>query len=68
MLERIRSSPRCGRIPVVMISSSDSQAERNRAFQKGADAYFRKPSNLAEFMELGKLVRELHEQFRRSTA
>jgi CheY-like chemotaxis protein len=68
VLERIRSSPRCAHIPVVMISSSDSPAERNRAFQQGATAYFRKPSNLSEFMELGKLVRELHDQFRRPTA
>jgi CheY-like chemotaxis protein len=68
VLERIRRSPRCARVPVVMISSSDSPAERNRAFKLGADAYFRKPSNLAEFMELGKLVRELHEQSRKSPA
>jgi CheY-like chemotaxis protein len=64
VLERIRNSPRCAHIPVVMISSSDSPAERNRAFKLGATAYFRKPSNLSEFMELGRLVRELHEQFR----
>jgi CheY-like chemotaxis protein len=68
VLERIRNSPRCANIPVVMISSSDSPAERNRAFKQGATAYFRKPSNLTEFMELGKLVRELHEQYRNSPA
>jgi CheY-like chemotaxis protein len=64
VLERIRRSPRCARIPVVMMSSSDSPAERRRAFDQGANAYFRKPSSLAEFMQLGKLVRELHQQSR----
>ncbi len=68
VLARIRSSPRCAHIPVIMISSSDSPAERNRAFKQGATAYFRKPSSLSEFMELGKLVRELHQQFRRPSA
>jgi DNA-binding response OmpR family regulator len=45
-----------------MISSSDSPAERRRAFELGATDYFRKPSSLNEFMQLGKLVRRLHEQ------
>lgn len=68
VLERVRRSPRCSHIPVVMISSSDSPAERRKAFEQGATAYFRKPSNLAEFMELGKLVRELHERSQSRTA
>jgi CheY-like chemotaxis protein len=62
VLERLRQSPRCGNIPIVMISSSDSPAERRRAFELGATDYFRKPSSLNEFMQLGKLVRRLHEQ------
>jgi CheY-like chemotaxis protein len=61
VLERVRRSPRCAHIPVVMISSSDSPDERRRALAQGANAYFRKPSSLAEFMQLGKLVRQLHE-------
>jgi CheY-like chemotaxis protein len=59
VLERIRKSPRCGKIPVVMISSSDSPDDRRRALELGATEYFRKPSTLAEFMQLGKLVRRL---------
>lgn len=62
VLQRLRRSPRCGKIPVVMISSSDSPAERQRAFDLGATDYFRKPSSLKEFMQLGKLIRRLHEQ------
>jgi chemotaxis family two-component system response regulator Rcp1 len=61
VLQRLRQSPRCGKIPVVMISSSDSPADRKRAIDMGATEYFRKPSNLEEFMQLGRLVRRLHE-------
>jgi len=68
VLERIRRSPRCAHIPVLMISSSDSPAERGRAFELGANGYFRKPSSLSEFMQLGKLVRQLHDQSRRTAA
>jgi CheY-like chemotaxis protein len=62
VLERFRRSPRCGAIPVIMISSSDSPAERRRAFELGANEYFRKPSSLDEFMKLGAVVRCLLEQ------
>lgn len=60
VLERIRQSPRLARIPVVIISSSESAADRDRLMKLGATEYFRKPSNLREFMELGRLVREVH--------
>jgi len=60
VLERLRRSPRCGDIPVVMISSSDSPVERQRAFALGVTEYFRKPSKLVEFMKLGKVVRRLY--------
>jgi CheY-like chemotaxis protein len=62
VLERLRRSPKCGKVPVVMISSSDSPAERQRAFDLGATEFFRKPSTLTEFMKLGKLVRRLLEE------
>ena len=62
VLARLRQSERCKDIPVVMISSSDLPTERQRALQLGAADYFRKPSSLDEFMELGKVVRRLHER------
>lgn len=62
VLERIRRSPRCGKTPVVMMSTSDVPSERQRAFDLGATEYFRKPSTLTEFMQLGKLVRRLLEE------
>ena len=59
VLERLRKSPLCGGIPVVMMSSSDSPKDRQRAFDLGVTEYFRKPSTLDEFRQLGKLVRRL---------
>ena len=62
VLERLRQSPRLGEVPVVVISSSDSPSDRRGALDLGATEYFRKPSTLAEFMQLGKLVRRLYEE------
>jgi CheY-like chemotaxis protein len=61
VLARFRRSPRCKDIPVLVISSSDSPADRQHALDLGATEYFRKPSTLAEFMQLGKIVRRLSE-------
>ncbi len=62
VLKRVRRSPKCGNIPVVVITSSDVKAERDHALSLGATEYFCKPSNLGEFMQLGKLIRALHER------
>ena len=64
VLQRVRQSPVCGKVPVIMFSSSDSRAERQRAFDLGATEYFCKPSSLPEFMKLGRLVRTLFEESR----
>lgn len=61
ILERIRSGPRCSGIPVVVISSSDSPVDRQRALSLGATHYFRKPSTLDEFMQLGRLVLRVYQ-------
>ncbi|HEX6896015.1 MAG TPA: response regulator [Bryobacteraceae bacterium] len=60
VLRRIRSSRRCCEMPVIMISSSDSPEEQQLALDLGATKFFRKPSDLAGFMELGKLVRSIY--------
>jgi CheY-like chemotaxis protein len=59
ILERVRQSPRCGQIPVVILTSSDSQRDKAQAAQLNATGYFRKPSRLDEFMKLGPYVRDL---------
>lgn len=62
VLERVRRSERCARIPVVIITSSGSPADHDRANELGAAAYFRKPSDFQEFMKLGRLLRNLCQQ------
>ena len=57
VLERVRLSPRFGMAKVLIISSSDAPTDRERVMNLGASDYFRKPSNLAQFMELGRKVR-----------
>lgn len=59
VLERIRQSPRCGRVPVVIVTSSDSPGDKGQAARLGATRYFQKPLDLGEFMKLGPLVREV---------
>lgn len=59
ILERVRQSPRCGQIPVVILTSSDSQKDKAQAADLNATGYFRKPSRLDEFMKLGPYVRDL---------
>lgn len=59
VLERIRQSPKCGRVPVVIVTSSDSRGDKGQAARLGATRYFQKPLDLGEFMKLGPLVREV---------
>jgi len=59
VLERLRTSSKCAKVAVVIVTSSDSLEDRRKAEALGADEYFRKPANLSEFMMLGKLARRL---------
>jgi CheY-like chemotaxis protein len=59
VLSRFRQSPRCGNAPAVIITSSDSPGDRADLLSLGAAQYFRKPSNLDDFMRLGQVVRDL---------
>jgi len=59
VLERIRQSPKCGCVPVVIVTSSDSPGDKGQVARLGATRYFQKPLDLGEFMKLGPLVREV---------
>ena len=59
VLERVRSSPKCKGVKVLIVSSSDAPTDRKRAMDLGASEYFRKPSSLEQFMEVGPRVRGL---------
>jgi CheY-like chemotaxis protein len=61
VLMRVRMSPKCEGVKVLIISSSDVPADRERMMKLGASDYFRKPSDLAQFMLLGIKVRAMIE-------
>ncbi len=59
LLNRVRQHPLCSTIPVIIVTSSDAPLDRERAIQSGAERFFRKPSDLDEFMRLGAVIREI---------
>jgi chemotaxis family two-component system response regulator Rcp1 len=65
ILERVRQSPACRHVPVVIVTSSASYKDKSQATQLNAAGYFRKPSRLDEFMRLGPYVRDLLTRDRR---
>lgn len=54
VLARIRLDVRLSQVPVAIITSSSSPADRHRAAQLGATTYLQKPTELAAF--LGKMA------------
>ena len=68
ILEKIRKSSKFNRVPVVIVTSSDSPRDREAVKRLGGDRYFRKPADYDEFMKLGGVVAEVlrtdkHETF-----
>jgi two-component system, chemotaxis family, response regulator Rcp1 len=59
VLRRLRASERCGQTPVVILTSSDSPLDRETAARNAALHYFRKPSTLEQFMQLGDVVKDI---------
>jgi two-component system, chemotaxis family, response regulator Rcp1 len=59
VLKRMRTSAKCGKAHVIAVSTSDAQSDRQRMAELGADVYFRKPSEYADFMKLSDMVKRL---------
>ena len=59
VLEHVRRMRKCGSTPVIILTSSESPRDRDTVIRLGATEYFRKSSNLDEFMALGFVVRNL---------
>lgn len=59
VLRCLRASERCGQTPVVILTSSDSPSDRETATRNAALHYFRKPSTLEQYMQLGDVVRNI---------
>lgn len=70
ILRLIRTTCDFSHVPVVILTSSDSPKDRIAASSLGADCYIRKPSNLDDFMAIGKTLQKLLEskRVRSSTA
>jgi len=62
ILQSLRASERCGQTPVVIMTSSDSPRDFERATRHAALHYFRKPSVLEEYLNLGDMVKEIVER------
>jgi DNA-binding response OmpR family regulator len=58
VLQCIRASSRCGRVPVVIFTSSAAEQDRIETAALGATHYIRKPLDLEEFMSIGSVLRQ----------
>jgi two-component system, chemotaxis family, response regulator Rcp1 len=58
LLSHIRKCDSFSSTPVIVLTSSDSPKDRQMALELGANLYFRKPTDLASFMDLGRIVEE----------
>ena len=59
ILQRLRSTERYAQTPVVIMTSSFAPEDQARAEKHAARFYFRKPSRLDEFIQLGVIVRDI---------
>ncbi len=57
ILSRLRRSGHCAGVPVIVISSSDAPRDLELAKAMGVTLYFRKPSELKEFLKIGEHIR-----------
>lgn len=60
VLERVRKQERFQRLPVLIVTSSDAPADRQRAAALGAH-YFRKPPSYEEFLRLAPVLKRILE-------
>jgi CheY-like chemotaxis protein len=59
VLAEFRKHPQCAHTPVIVVSSSDAGTDRARMASLGIARYFRKPSDLDAFLQLGAVVLEV---------
>jgi len=51
VLTQIRQDPRTKRLPVVILTSSNTEADVARSYDLGANSYIRKPVDFSQFMD-----------------
>ncbi len=52
VLERLQKDDRLSTIPVIVLTARDPQGSERRALQAGASAFFQKPADNAELLEV----------------
>ena len=67
VLRQLRADPKLREVTVVMLTSSESPADRARANELGADLYLRKPSDLDELLQIGTIIEGLLVRAKRSS-
>lgn len=58
VLAEIRADPELGRIPVVVLTTSDDEQDIVRAYELHASCYLTKPVDLEQFLETIRLIDE----------
>lgn len=56
VLERIKSQPTIRSIPIVVLTTSDTESDRRKAYERGANGYLVKPTDFDDFR---RMVRDL---------
>jgi CheY-like chemotaxis protein len=59
ILRRLRSTERNAQAPVIVMSASDAPSDHERVQRHAALQYFRKPSSLSDYLQLGIIVRDI---------
>jgi CheY-like chemotaxis protein len=59
VLQHLRGNGRCKDIPVVIMTSSESEHDRTEMMRLGANAYFHKPLSYDEFLQIGEVMKGL---------
>jgi len=58
ILNRLKESPRLGRIPVIIMTSSVNAVDVEQGYQQGVNSYIRKSTDLREFTETIRKLKE----------
>jgi CheY-like chemotaxis protein len=56
LLRSVRSSTRCKEIPAIIVTSSNSELDRDAVRELGVDDYFLKPMDLPAYAELAEII------------
>ena len=59
VLKRVRTSTSCPDVPVIVLTSSDNQKDREEVASLSPYQYIRKPSKLNEFLKLGAMFKQI---------